>query len=76
MNSTDLPSCINAKLTRYFEQLSGEEGRGVYKMMMNEVESITLQFILELTHNNQSEAAKILGISRATLKKKIALYQL
>lgn len=76
MSSTDLPACINAKLTRYFEQLDGEQASGVHKMVMNEVEPVVIKFILDLVNNNQSEASRILGINRGTLKKKIELYRL
>ena len=76
MSSTDLPACINAKLTRYFEQLDGEQASGVHKMVMNEEEPVVIKFILDLVNNNQSEASRILGINRGTLKKKIELYRL
>ncbi|MCH9712136.1 MAG: Fis family transcriptional regulator [Proteobacteria bacterium] len=76
MSSTDLPACINAKLDRYFEQLDGEQASGVYKMVMNEVEPVTIKFVLELVNHNQSEASRILGMNRGTLKKKIELYKL
>ncbi len=76
MSSTDLPACINAKLTRYFDQLDGEQASGVHKMVMNEVEPVVIKFILELVNNNQSEAARILGVNRGTLKKKIEFYKL
>ena len=76
MSSTDLPACINAKLTRYFEQLDGEQASGIHKMVMNEVEPLVIKFILELANNNQSEASRILGVNRGTLKKKIEFYKL
>ncbi len=76
MNSTDLPACIYAKLDRYFEQLNGESTSGVYKMVMQETESVTIKFILDMVGQNQSEAARILGVNRGTLKKKIELYKL
>ena len=76
MNSIDIPACINAKLTRYFEQLDGEQASGVHKMVMNEVEPLVIKFILELANNNQSEASRILGVNRGTLKKKIEFYKL
>ena len=76
MKSTDLPACINAKLERYFSQLKGEKATGVHKMVMNEGESITLKFVLDKVEQNQSEAARILGMNRGTLKKKIELYKL
>ncbi|CAC9626545.1 DNA-binding protein Fis [uncultured Gammaproteobacteria bacterium] len=76
MSSTNLPDCINTKLKRYFKQLNGEQASGVHKMVMQESESITLKFVLDMVKQNQSEAAKILGMNRGTLKKKIELYKL
>jgi Fis family transcriptional regulator len=73
MSSTDLPNCINAKLNRYFKQLDGEKASGVLKMVVQESEAITIKFILDKVKQNQSEAAKILGMNRGTLKKKIEL---
>lgn len=76
MSSTDLPNCINTKLNCYFKQLNGEQVSGVHKMVMQESESITIKFILDMVEHNQSKAAKILGMNRGTLKKKIKLYKL
>ncbi|MBC8494498.1 MAG: Fis family transcriptional regulator [Candidatus Thioglobus sp.] len=76
MSSMDLPACINAKLDRYFKQLDGEPASGVHKMVTNEVEPIVIKFVLDRVNHNQSEASRILGINRGTLKKKIELYKL
>ena len=76
MNPIDLPACINAKLERYFEQLNGESANGVFKMVMQETQSVTIKFVLDAVEQNQSEAARILGMNRGTLKKKIELYKL
>lgn len=76
MDPTDLPNCINTKLSRYFKQLNGEQVSDVHKMVMQESESITIKFVLDMVKYNQSKAAKILGVNRGTLKKKIELYKL
>ena len=76
MISTDLPACINAKLERYFKQLNGEQASDVHKMVMQETESTVIKFVLDSVNQNQSEASRILGINRGTLKKKIELYKL
>ena len=76
MSSTDLPACINAKLNLYFDQLNGESTSGVFKMVMQETESATIKFVLDKVEQNQSEAARILGMNRGTLKRKIELYKL
>jgi Fis family transcriptional regulator len=43
---------------------------------MGEVEPPLLSSVMEYTDGNQSLAADILGISRATLRKKLKQYQL
>jgi Fis family transcriptional regulator len=56
--------------------LNGESANGVFKMVMQETESVTIKFVLDAVEQNQSEAARILGMNRGTLKKKIELYKL
>jgi len=48
----------------------------VFKMVTQQAESATIKFVLDKVNQNQSEAARILGINRATLKKKASLYNL
>ena len=43
---------------------------------MSEVELPLFRTVLEHTDGNQSQAAEILGINRATLRKKLKQYQL
>ncbi|MCS5591128.1 MAG: Fis family transcriptional regulator [Gammaproteobacteria bacterium] len=76
MNQSDLHDCIHHKLERYFTQLDEESPSGVFKMVTQQTETATLKFVLDKVNQNHSEAARILGINRATLKKKVALYQL
>lgn len=76
MSPIDLPTCINTKLERYFQQLNGKQASGVHKMVMQETESVVIKFVLDLSGQNQSQAAKILGINRITLKNKIERYKL
>jgi Fis family transcriptional regulator len=53
------------KLNRYFKQLDGEKTSGVLKMVVQESEAITIKFILDRVEQNQSEAAKILGMKNS-----------
>jgi len=76
MKQKDLQDCINDKLEKYFSDLNGEKANGVFKMVTNQTESTTLKFVLDKVNQNHSEAARILGINRATLKKKVTLYKL
>jgi Fis family transcriptional regulator len=45
-------------------------------MVMDDVEPVVIQYVLDRVNQNQSRAAKILGLNRGTLKKKIDLYKL
>lgn len=67
---------VEKKLKSYFKTLNGEECSGVHKMFMEDIEKSLLEFILNHTNNNQTKAAKILGINRATLRKKIKIYSI
>ena len=76
MTQRGLQDCIKDSLEKYFSDLNGETSNGVFKMVTQQTESATIKFVLDKVNQNQSEAARILGINRATLKKKASLYNL
>ncbi|MBT7390438.1 MAG: Fis family transcriptional regulator [Gammaproteobacteria bacterium] len=76
MTKRGLQDCIKDSLEKYFSDLNGEKSNGVFKMVTQQTESATIKFVLDKVNQNQSEAARILGINRATLKKKVSLYNL
>ena len=76
MTQRGLQDCIKDSLEKYFLDLNGETSNGVFKMVTQQTESATIKFVLDKVNQNQSEAARILGINRATLKKKASLYNL
>jgi len=76
MTQRGLQDCIKDNLEKYFADLNGETSNGVFKMVTQQTESATIKFVLDKVKQNQSEAARILGINRATLKKKVSLYNL
>jgi Fis family transcriptional regulator len=45
-------------------------------MVMAEVEAPLLETVMRYTRDNQSKAAELLGINRATLRKKLKQYHL
>lgn len=65
---------VEKSLDSYLQQLNGETPANLYNMVISEVEKPLLEMVLKLTNGNQSKAAIILGISRGTLRKKMALY--
>ena len=76
MKQRGLQDCIKENLEKYFSDLNGESSIGVFKMVTHQAESATIKFVLDKVNQNQSEAARILGINRDTLKKKASLYNL
>ena len=51
-----------------------QEKANVYEMVMAEVEPELLKAVMRYTNNNQSKAAKILGINRGTFRTKLKKY--
>ena len=48
----------------------------IYQRMLDLIEKPMIQHILRITNDNQSQAAKILGINRATLRTKLKRHNL
>ncbi len=71
-----LSQCVTHALEIYFAELNGHETTDIYSLVLREVERPMLETVLRHAGGNQSKAAQILGISRSTLRKKMALYQL
>jgi len=63
-------------LRTYFKNLNGHKPKDIYTLVMGEVEPPMFRVVLEYTQGNQSLASEILGISRATLRKKLKQYRL
>ena len=49
-------------LKKYFKTLNGHKPINLYKFVIKEVERPLMKEVMKYTENNQSEAAKILGI--------------
>ncbi len=71
-----LSRLVRQALDDYFAQLDGTEPSDLYQMVMAQAEQPLLERVMLHTGGNQTRAAQLLGISRATLRKKLALYNL
>lgn len=70
-----LSSAVQTALDLYFHDLDGHTPPGnLYEMVLCEVERPLLQAVMQHTRGNQCNAAKILGINRSTLRKKLQQY--
>ncbi len=63
-------------LHTYFRDLNGHKPSALYDLVLGEVEPPLFEAVLDYTHGNQSRAAEILGLNRATLRKKLKQYEL
>ena len=72
----NLPDNIDTLLDQYFNDLDGDEPNAIYEMVINSVEKPLLLYIMNKTEGNQSKAAKMLGLNRNTLRKKLKQYNL
>jgi len=78
LSNAEQPLCqqVAQALESYFSQLDGEDVVDLHAFVISEVEKPLLEAVLNHTKSNQSKAAKMLGLSRGTLRKKLATYQL
>ena len=71
-----LRECVSVALRNYFEHLNGADAAGLYQMVLQEIEEPLLQAVMDYAGGNQTKAAEILGVNRATLRKKLKFYKL
>ena len=71
-----LSEAVRDALTHYFDQLDGTPPNDLHQLVMRQVEQPLFEAVMSYTGGNQSKAATLLGISRSTLRKKLALYEI
>jgi Fis family transcriptional regulator len=69
-----LRECVRVAVRTYLRNMDGQDVSGIHKFVIDEVERPLIETVLESANNNQSVAARMLGISRSTLRKKLAAY--
>ena len=68
---------VTNAMRRYFSQLDQKNMPiNVYELVLKEVEPPLLNSVMKFANNNQSKAAKILGINRTTLRTKLKKYNI
>lgn len=71
-----LGSAVQTALACYFSDLDGHAAGDLYDLVLSEVERPLFEAVMNYVRGNQSKAAKILGINRSTLRKKLDHYNL
>ncbi|MDR1365800.1 MAG: Fis family transcriptional regulator [Holosporales bacterium] len=68
----DLSAILEGKLGKYFAETRQDKiPSSLYDYIMHEVEQILINKTLSYTDDNQTQAAKLLGLNRNTLRNKI-----
>ncbi|GAB2623894.1 DNA-binding transcriptional regulator Fis [Novilysobacter erysipheiresistens] len=67
---------VATSIRRYLGDLNGSDNGDLYEIALRELEIPLFAEVLEHCEGNQSRAAAMLGIHRATLRKKLREYGL
>ncbi|HRG15533.1 MAG TPA: helix-turn-helix domain-containing protein [Pseudomonadota bacterium] len=71
-----LSECVARAVRRYLAHSGGDCAQDLYRLVLAEVEAPMLRETLRHTDGNLTRAADMLGITRATLRKKLAEHRL
>ncbi|GFO72383.1 Fis family transcriptional regulator, factor for inversion stimulation protein [Bathymodiolus japonicus methanotrophic gill symbiont] len=71
-----LSAQVKTAVNQYLASLDGHQTTNLHALVLTEVEKPLLEATLQYSGYNQTKTAQILGISRSTLRKKLALYGL
>ena len=67
---------VGLSLRRYFKELDGNKPTNVFEMVIKEVEKPMLEEVMKFCNGNNSQASKMLGINRVTLRTKLKQYNI
>ena len=76
LRATSLEDLVKSKLSLFFQKQKEEQVQlnGLYRIIIEQVEKPLIELALSQNEGSQNKAARLLGISRNTLKKKIDAY--
>jgi len=67
---------VRKAMKKFFATLGDAVPANIYEMVITEVEPELLKAVMKYTNFNQSKAANVLGLNRATLRKKLHRYNI
>jgi Fis family transcriptional regulator len=67
---------VQVAIRRYLEDMGQSQPECLYRTLMSEVEPPLIEEVLRYTQGNQSRTAKILGMTRNTLRAKLNRYDI
>ena len=75
-HSIPLRENVKEAIRRYLEDMGNSQPDSLYRTLLAEVEPPLIEEVLRYTHGNQSRTAKILGMTRNTLRTKLNRYRI
>jgi Fis family transcriptional regulator len=75
-NPIPLRQNVQLAIRRYLEDMGQSQPDSLYRVLMAEVEPPLIEEVLRYTNGNQSQTAKILGMTRNTLRSKLNRYDI
>ena len=76
MTKRTLNQSVEEAVNEYLKIMGDQPVTDLYEMVLNEVEPSLLKCVKKYSRENQSQMALILGINRATVRKKLKKYRL
>lgn len=74
-NKEALVSHVVSAVKNYLNTVGTKDANlNLYELILEEVEAPLFRTVMELTRYNQSKAARVLGVSRGTLRTKLKHY--
>ncbi len=74
--SQTVSECVRVTLLNYFNELDGHDAADLYELVLTQVEKPMLEVVMQQTRGNITKASQVLGLNRATLRKKLKKYSL
>ena len=75
-NPIPLRKNVQQAIRRYLEDMGHSQPECLYRVLMAEVEPPLIEEVLRFTRGNQTQTAKILGMTRNTLRAKLSRYDI
>jgi Fis family transcriptional regulator len=71
-----LRETVQSSIRNYLQDMGSSQAEDLYQILLSEVEPPLIEEVLRFTRYNQSRTARILGITRNTLRAKLLRYDI
>lgn len=75
-DQSSLQLAVRQSVERYIQSLNGREPENLHQIVLDEIEAPLFEAALRFTGGNQVRTARVLGIARGTLRKKLKRFGL